>query len=129
MAMPVNRSPPVSPNARAQRSFGRQLPSRQESEARSSRQELWQPPQFKGSLAISISQPSEGSPLQSAKPAAHSKPQPPAEQSGTLLGGTVHAFAQAPQCRGEESRSTHSPPQSVSPDAQSGPASSPGLAS
>src|SRR5690606_9963786 len=106
-----------------QRGLGRQVPSRQDSAVS---QASAQPPQLSGSLAISISQPSSGSPLQSSKPAAHSKLQLPAEQSATVLGGVGQALPHSPQCSGDESRSTHAPPHSVRPEAQSGPASSPG---
>src|SRR5690606_11763721 len=101
-------------------SIGRQVPSRQK---KAVSQAVAQAPQFRGSLASSISQPSAASPLQSAKPAAHSQPQLPVEQSGPVLGGVGQALPQALQCWGEESRSTHSPEHSIRPDAQSGPES------
>ena len=58
-----------------------------------------QPPQLVG-LARSVSQPSDGLPLQSARPSSHTKPHVPALQVGVALGGSGQTVSQVPQVVG-----------------------------
>ena len=55
------------------------------------------PPQWPGSPRRSTSQPSAAFPLQSAKPALHTKVQCPAEHAGSAFAGDGQAVPQAPQ--------------------------------
>ncbi len=55
-------------------------------------------PQWVALARVSTSQPSLGSPLQSAKPAVQVCSQRPAAQLAVLLGRAVHAVPQVPQC-------------------------------
>lgn len=77
------------------------------------------PPQLVGSER-STSQPSEVSPLQSAKPGAHSKEHPAPSQRGEALGVGLHAVQSGPQAF-TELTGTQTPLQRWKPSSQATP--------
>ena len=72
------------------------LPAPHDAPALANAQARLQAPQF-AAVLIGVSQPSVATPLQSAKPAAHTMPQPPLVQNGVAFVPVGHAFPQVVQ--------------------------------
>ena len=105
-----------STHASPQRVVGaRHSPATQtpEEQTRPAGHALLQRPQWALTVWVLVSQPSEGSLLQSAKPGSQAMAQAPLRHAPAACAGEGHARPQAPQCAGVDERSWQRGPQRV----------------